>query len=391
MFVRSKQLDQLKNSISDGHIKVIYGVRRAGKTTLLEQFHTYLRRQGVASQRIIYRCFDRPTAILANPQNVFKQIKKELTAGKQHYVFLDELECLPNYNQLIQKLVQLPAVDLYVTSSETGVKSLTASFPCRLTYLGPLSFSEFVGYHHQEASLATLYRYLNTGGFPFAQEIRNHSSAQNYFEEVLNTIIINCFARQSGLCNPRLAVQLATFLTKRPGQLVNISQAVAVFQEAQVKVSNKTLATYLGLLQKCFLFAPCPELDGRTGRAKTTNVPYFPVDSCFNWLLTNRHGALSAANLTTVVFNELRLRGYDVYTNRTARHPVTFVAIRNGRRHFFQFNFSLLTPAALEQASNGLRHAPVDCTRTLITAKPYQGDTSQLPFHTVNLVDWLME
>lgn len=391
MFVRSKQLDQLKKTISDNRIKVIYGVQRAGKTTLLSQFRSYLRRQGVANQRIIYRNFNRPTTRRTDMQAILAQIKKELTTGKRYFVFLDELECLPNYSQLVDHLMAIPVVDLYVTSSENGIKSLADHFPCHLIYLGPFRFSEFIAYHHQEASLTTLYHYLNAGGFPFAQGIQDHSSAQNYFEEVLNTIIFSGLTRQNSLCNPRLAVQLATFLTNQPGQLINISQAVATLQQAQVKVSNKTLASYLSFLQKCFLFTACPELNLRTGKAKTTNVQYFPIDSCFNWLLTNRHGALSATNLTTVVFNELLLRGFTVYTNRTARHPVTFIAVRNGRRHYFQFEFSLLTPAAFDRASSGLNHAPTHCPRTLITAKPYQVSSNQTTFQTVNLVDWLMD
>lgn len=391
MFVRSSQLDQLKNSISNSTIKVIYGVRRAGKTTLLEQFRSYLRRQGVASQRIIYHDLDRLLTRLSSPATIFAQIKKELIIGKTNYVFLDELECLPNYAQLVARLRSLPAVDLYVTSSEAGIQSLAATFPCSLVYLGPLRFSEFINYHHQEASLATLYQYLNTGGFPFAQEIRSHATIQNYFEEVLSTVIINGFARQDGLCSPRLAMQLATFLTKQAGRLTNVSQAVAALQDAKINVSNKTLASYLSFLQRCFLFTPCPALDLRTGKAKVTNRQYFPVDSCFNWLLANHHGALSAANLTTVVFNELRARGFTVYTHQVGRYPVTFIAVRDGQRHFFQFNFSLLTSAAYQQASTGLRHAPASCPRTLITTKPYLGDTSQAPFQTVDLIDWLMK
>ena len=86
MFVRSSQLDQLKNSISNSTIKVIYGVRRAGKTTLLEQFRSYLRRQGVASQRIIYHDLDRLLTRLSSPATIFAQIKKELIIGKTNYV-----------------------------------------------------------------------------------------------------------------------------------------------------------------------------------------------------------------------------------------------------------------------------------------------------------------
>lgn len=394
MFVRSRQLDQLKSSISDSSIKVIYGVRRSGKTTLLEQFRSYLRRQGVTSQRILYYDFDHATSSqLLNPATISQEIKKKLTNEKTTFVFLDELEKLPNYSALIEWLTKQPSIDLYITSSSTGIKLLTEMYDCRCIYLGPLSFREYLTYHHQEASLNSLYHYLNSGGFPFAQDIRSHSSIQNYFEDIINTAIINGFLQKDVLCNPGLARQLAIFLANHVGQFTNVSQLVAALQDNEVKVSNKTLAAYLDFLQECFLFAPCPELNHRTGKAKTTNAQYFPVDSCLHWILTNRHASLSELNLTTVVFNELKCRGYQVFTACSDRHPVTFIAIRNGHRHLFQFNFSILSATAYQKATAGLRRAPSNCSCTLIIAKPgsLTWDKENEPFAITSLVDWLME
>lgn len=394
MFVRSRQLDQLKDSISDSSIKVIYGVRRGGKTTLLEQFRSYLRRQGIAGERIIYYDFDHAiNSHLLDPNTISQEIKKKLTAGKTTFVFLDELEKLPDYSVLIGRLVKMKSVDLYVTSSSMKIKALADMYCCHYIYLGPLSFQEYLVCHHYEATLNNLYHYLNSGGFPFAQDIRSHSSIQNYFEDVINTIIVNSFLQKGALCNPSLARQLAVFLANQTGQFTNVSQAVTALQDNQIKVSNKTLSAYLTLLQDSFLFAPCQELNRRTGKAKTTNVQYFPVDSCLHWILTNHHGALSETNLTTVVFNELRNRGYQVFTACSDRHPVTFIARRNGQQHFFQFNFSILSAAAYQQATDGLRHVPNKYPKTLIIAKP--GDLtwteSHEDFKVISLIEWLME
>lgn len=391
MFVRSRQLDQLKKSISDSSIKVIYGIRRGGKTTLLEQFRSYLRRQGVAGDRIIYRDFDHLISPqLLDPQQISREIKKLLIKGKTSYIFLDELEKLPHYQVLVQQLAKISTVDLYVTSSAASIKQLADSNQCRFIYLGPLTFHEYVDYHHQEANLSTLYHYLNTGGFPFAQDIHNHSSIQNYFEEIISTIILSGFAQKDALCNPRLAKQLAIFLAARPGRFTNVSQAVAALQDQQIKVSNKTLSAYLGFLQQGFLFSPCQEIELPSGRVKTTNVQYFPIDTCLRWQLTNRQCALSKNNLAIVVFNELRSRGYEVFTSAPHCGPVSFVARRNGQQHLFQFSFSLLTEAAYQQATSGLRKAPADTARTLLVAKPGEHLWSHHEdFQIVDLVDWL--
>lgn len=390
MFVRSTQLDQLKEAISDSTIKVVYGVRRAGKTTLLEQFRSYLKRQGVPSSRILIYDFDHPANAQRDPAQLFQHIKKRLTKNQVSYLFLDELEVVPNYQSLVQQLCRLPQIDLYIASSAISIQTLARQFPCRMIYLGPLRFQEFLAYHQLSASLSSLYHYLNTGGFPFAQEIRNFAAARSYFEGVINTIILNGFSRRSTLCNAGLVQQLALFLADHSGESTNVSRVVTSLQDGSVSVSNKTLAAYLDFLQQGFLFSPCQELNLKTGTTKPTNAQYFPVDPYLRAILVNKQNALSEKNLAIVVFNELRSRGYQVFTSYKER-PVTFVGIRDQQRHYFQFNFSLLTDAAYQKTTADLRHLPADGPRTLILAKP--GDHRQPAadrFQTVSLVDWLI-
>lgn len=391
MFVRSKQLDQLKDAISDSTIKVVYGVRRAGKTTLLEQFRSYLKRQGVPSVRILIYDFEHVTPSQMDPVLLFQQIRKKLIKDQATYLFLDELGAVPNYQLLVQKLVRLPQVDLYVTSSSTSITRLANQFPCRMIYLGPLGFREFVDYHQLPANLSSLYHYLNTGGFPFAQEIRNFTAAQNYFEGVINTIILNGFSLRNTLCNAGLVRQLTCFLANHPGEVTNVSRIVASFQAGSVSASNKTLAAYLAFLQQGFLFSACQELNLKTGTVKPTNALYFPVDPYLRAILTNKHNALSEDNLTIIVFNELLSRGYNVFTS-SREQPVTFVGTKNNQRHYFQFRFSLRTDAAYQRTAASLCRLPAGDSKTLILAK--QGDSNypaDSRFQTTSLIDWLME
>ena len=147
-------------------------------------------------------------------------------------------------------------------------------------------------------------------------------------------------------------------------------------------VQVKTCSSYIGPSQA--------ELNLKTGTAKPTNAQYFPIDPSLRSMLANKQNALSERNLAIVVFNELRSRGYQVFTS-CKEHPVTFVGIQNQQRHYFQFNFSLLTDAAYQKTVANLHRLPDDGPRTLILAK--QGD-HQLPdddqVQTVSLVDWLM-
>lgn len=391
MFARSYQLDQLRNSQCDSTIKIIFGIRRSGKSTLINQYQSWLKQDGILCHQIKTIDFEHDLAFasLTIPAMVSK-IKKELVKEKTNFLFLDELECLPNYQQLVRRLTNIPNIDLYVTGSDHQICKLAEQFSCRLIAVRPFRFHEFIDFHHQAADFTALYHYLNRGGFPFAQSIRDDSSVRNYSEDVLNTIILKSLMQHPGLVNPNLLKHLITFLAHHSGVPINVSQAVTALQERNIQVSNKTLASYLAFVQEGFLFTACPELNLATERVKKTNVQYYPVDPILRCLLTNHQGALSAANLTMLVFNELTARGFHVYSGQKGRHPVTFIATRDSKKYFFQFNFSFLNQAAYDKAVSGLHHLPASAHRTLIIAKPSDHDWGRdEDFTTVPLLNWL--
>lgn len=392
MFARSFQLDQLRKSKCDSTIKIIFGIRRSGKSTLINQYQAWLKQDGISCRQIKTIDFEQDLNFFAlNITTIVNKIKKSLIKEQVNYLFLDELESLPNYQQLVRQLVKLTNVDLYITGSDHQICKLAQQFPSQLIAVRPFRFHEFIDFHHQPADFTSLYHYLNRGGFPFVQNIRDDASVRNYSEDVLNTIILKGLMQHPGLVNPNLLKHLITFLAHHPGVPINVSQAVAALQERNIQVSNKTLASYLAFVQEGFLFTACPELNLTTGTVKKTNVQYFPVDPGFRCLLTNHQGALSATNLTMLVYNELTARGFQVYSGQKGRHPVTFIATRGTKRLFFQFNFSFLNQAAYDRAINGLRHLPATAERTLIIAKP--GDHAwgkDEEFAAIPLLDWLV-
>lgn len=391
MFAHLLQLDQLKNSKCNLNIKIILGVRRSGKTTLINQYQACLKRNGVPSRQITTINFERsPLLVSQGAAELGKQIKNKLAKNKINYLFLDELDVLPNYQELIGRLVGCANIDLYITGSDSRISQLANKFPCQLIPVYPLNYHEFIDYHRQPADFTSLYHYLNRGGFPFAQGIRDDDSARNYCEDVLNTIILKGLIRHTGLANPALIKQLAVFLAQRPGVPINVSQAVAALKEENIQVSNKTLAAYLTFIQEGFLFSACPELSLKNNLVKQTNIQYYPIDPGLRCLLTNRQGALSETNLMMLVYNELIARGFRVYSGQGNRYPVTFIGIRNQEQHFFQFNYSFLNQAAYLKATDGLRHLPAGTQQTLIIAKPGDkqwGKGEQ--FTTTSLIDWL--
>ena len=390
MFIRLDQLDQLEKCDSIRYIKVITGVRRCGKTILLRQVKDSLRRCGVANNQIHFFNFSQlHRQQLADWQSLINLISKKLIENKVNYLFLDELDQLDHVPAFLQEIIKHRNVSLYITATSRSFLARLAPLQSQLVIIPvlPLSFAEFCQHHRQPVNEHTLYQYLNVGGFPFAQDVRDQLTRENYLDGVFNTTLVNGFAKHGTLCNPFLTKQLAIFVAGQLGLPINASRAVSGLKKIGVPASSKTLSTYLTLLADTYLFYPCHELDLTTNRVKPTNAKYYPVDPSLRNYLTNQKGVLSQANLEALLFIELVRRGYSVYANKR----FTFIADRHQQRTYIQFSYSIRNQHEYDQAIGSLRSLPVDCQKQLIVLR-VADILSQDPAVPMSLLtDWLIE
>ncbi len=313
-------------------------------------------------------------------------IEKKLAAKKENYLFLDELDQVDAVVPLLQDLLSRGNVNLFVTAATRSLIGRLSPLRAQLVVIPvlPLGFSEFCRYQGHPADHQALYRYLNTGGFPFAQVVHDAHSLGNYLDEVFNTILVGGFTKHGTLCNPFLTKQLAIFLATQLGEAVNASKAVSGLRAAGVSVSNKTLATYLTFLQDTFLFYPCYELDLARNRTKPTNVKYYPVDPSLRNYLTNQKGALFQANLEALIFIELVRRGYLVHSSKR----FTFVADRGQQRSYIQFRYSLRSQHDYDQVLAATLPASAHKQLIVMQAGDMVVTAPDLPL--IRLTDWLV-
>lgn len=394
MFIRNYYIDQFQELQKSNLIGVLVGVRRSGKTILLEQYRALLRRLEISSEQIQIINFNRlAEPALFNPSFLYQQIKKRLIKEKQNYLFLDELEAIGDFVPLINKLWSIGNLTIFITGSTAATLTTLAPIKekCRIFHILPLTFSEYLDYHHKDPSLQHLYQYLNQGGFPFSQDLHSPDSQHNYTEEIFNTIIMTALMKEASRCQPAIITQLAAFLTHQLGKPLNISQAVTGLSAAQTKISNKTLANYLQFLQNTFLFLPCYDFDPQIGKIKPTNIRYYPVDLTIKSLLTNRRNVLSKLNLETVIFLELVSRGYQVFTSHFKGQAITFMGVKNHRRHYIQFEYSLNDQGKYQSTIQQLKKMPADGTRTLIfVKKPSVAFHITPTIQQISILDWLV-
>lgn len=395
MFTRNKYLDQLLDDTQHVKIKVLLGIRRSGKSALLEQCRTTLRRQGIDRKQIQLIDFNwLQDRRLLRTDFLVAAIKKKLIPDTANFLFLDELEVIPHFAPLLKQLLTIENLQIVITGStkQTLRELQPLKDQCQIIPVLPLTYHEYLQWHGQKADSQSLYQYLNVGGFPFAQNIRNNDSSMNYIEEVISTTIMSAFIRQGTMCKPSLATQLATLLVNNIGKPLNISQAVTALKQVGIKASNKTVATYLQLLEDTFLLLPCYEFNLKTGKPKSTNVRYFAADSSIKNTLMHQRSAISKANLLAVIFRRLFARGYQVYTAQWKGEAPCFVAIKNGQRHYYCYAYALPSQEDYQELVVSLKLMPGTGERTLLVAKKpqflLQKDNS---VENDLLLDWLTE
>lgn len=395
MFIREKYLDQLIDSMGKSTVKVLVGVRRCGKTTILEQFRSALRRQEVAAHQIQVLNFEYlQDNQLRDPKYLLQFIGDRLSKHEMNYLFLDEVSIVPEFAKVVHALNTLPNTDLYITSSNHNIlaeENLQIMAPTTVIPVFPCDFREYTKRNQQQADSQTLYQYLNTGGFPYTYEVHGTENLINYINGIINTIIVADFTQQATLCNPGLTKQLARHLAHHAGTTQNISQIVAGLKRHQITSSNKTVNFYLHFLQDALIFYPCKEYDFTRHKIKSTNVKYYPVDPSIRLALTFKKNVLSQRILENIVFIDLLSQGYQVYSGHTKDEDITFVAVKDGIFNCIQIAYSLADDAAFHKAVSGLRQIPNKYNKTLITVKPALNYAHFDPqIKVVDLYSWLM-
>lgn len=396
MFIRSKYLDQLIAHMDQPTVKILVGVRRGGKTTVLDQYRATLRRQEIAASQIQTINFEfLQDNDLCNPEYLLQFVVERLAKHQMNYLFFDEIEVVPQFARVVAALNSLPNTDIYITSSNRTIldqENLSTMGATVIIPVFPCNYREYLKRNQQDADSQSLYQYLNTGGFPYTSEIHGPINLINYINGVINTIIITDFAQQATLCNPGLTKRLAYHLAQHAGTTQNISQIVEGLNRHHITTSNKTVDFYLQFLQNSFMFYPCKEYDFSRHRIKSTNIRYYPVDPSVRQALTLKKNVLSQRILENIVFIDLLSQGYQVYSGRIKDQEITFVAEKNEIFTCIQIAYSLADDAAYRRSVSGLLQLPAKYHKVLITVKPALNYAHFNPeIKMVDLYRWLTD
>jgi predicted AAA+ superfamily ATPase len=362
MIARKLYIEKLDDFREKQLIKVITGVRRCGKSTLLEMYRDRLLGEGVPASQITFINFDEyENAPLLDPDKLHAALAKRIAAKGMNYIFLDEIQRVDAFEKVVSSLFIKKNVDIYITGSNANMLSgeLATLLSGRYVQIQmlPLSFSEYVDACPERGDRMALFaEYQVMSSFPYAQDLdRSVAKAREYLSSLYDTILLRDVAQRRGMTDTGSLDRLVRYMFSNIGNITSSKKIADTMTSFGRKISTPTVESYLSSLTDAYLFYRAKRYDVKGKQFLATNDKYYIVDvGLRNAILGGMLYDTSHA-FENIIYLELIRRGYDVYVGKAGEFEVDFVAMRHGIPTYFQVSETVREPAVLEREIRPLR------------------------------------
>ena len=404
MVQRKEYLDQLINWKDEQVIKVVTGIRRCGKSTLLLQFQQWLKENEVTDEQIVSVNFEElEYEELLDYKKLYQYLKARLVSGKTTYIFLDEIQKVSSFEKVVDSLYVKPNVDLYITGSNAYMLSgdLATLLTGRYVEIKmlPLSFGEFLSMTGLEPEQG-FSEYLRSGGMPYIAAMnRTDEKVSTYLEGIYNTVIVKDIedrqARKESDPSKRkitdiaLLKTIAKYLASVIGNPVSVRSITDYLISNGRKISPNTVNDYVEALTESFIFYPAERFDIVGKQLLKANRKMYIVDlGLRNHILPRRSYDLGFS-LENMVYFELLRRGYKVTIGRVGNTEVDFVAEKQGAYEYFQVTADMTAKETFDREIRPLENIRDNYEKTILTMDrltPGNYNGIQVRY----LLDWLI-
>jgi predicted AAA+ superfamily ATPase len=393
---RKKYLEFL-NAYKNMHIiKVMSGVRRSGKSTIFEMFRNELINNGVKSEQLLTINFeDFNNRKLLDSTTLHQYVLDNLVQEGMNYVFLDEVQMVPEFEKVVDSLFIRENIDLYITGSNAYFMSgelatmLTGRYIEAKVY--PLSFKEFVSAFPDQTNSKNYIQYLKSS-FPFATNFKNDDEIMNYTEGIYNTVILKDIVSRLEIRDSHTLELIVKTLFSSIGSPISIKKITDTLVSCGNKVSNKTVERYVQGIVDSMLMYRAARYDLKGRRILSSVDKYYAVDlGMRDYAVKNQIGDFGHV-LENVIYLELLRRGYKVYVGKIGDFEVDFVAISAGdERRYIQVSLDTLNEETLKRELRPLQQIDDDYPKILLTLDTFQQTADFNGIKKQNALEWLLD
>lgn len=344
MILRPHYMNILKTYRNVSLVKILAGIRRCGKSTVLEMLEEELIKDGIAADHIISMSYtsedfeDRMTH-----KDMYQKVKDRMTEDGRYYLLLDEVQEITGWEKAVNSLLENDNTDIYVTGSNSKLMSGEIS-----TYLSgryimipifTLSFGEYLEF--KKASGHTpkelLNEYIRKGGFPIvALGNFDDNSAYQIVEGIYNSVITNDIARRHNVTNFDLFNRVIKYVVENVGKTFSANAIVKFLKSEGRSLSVESVYNYLEWLEKAFVIYRCQRYDLQGKSVLKTQEKFYLADASLKYCMMGFNPKSMAAMLENIVYFELRRRGYEVYIGKNETKEIDFVAVQRDERIYVQ-------------------------------------------------------
>lgn len=391
---RPKYLNKLISLRGTPDIKVITGIRRSGKSRLLLDYITYLK-ENDSSANIVFIDFSSLNfSDICEYHKLNNYIEEKFIAGKNNYIFIDEVQLCPNFEYTVNSLHNSGKYDIYITgsnafllSSDLATLFTGRTFPIEVF---PFSLAEYRQYHKYTDPDTAFDNYVNDGGMAGAYNYQEQEDKYKYIREVFDTLLLRDIYEKYKLRNTLLLEKLVDFLSDNIGNLTSIRKISDSFSTNNKSVSHITVRNYIDYLTKAFAFYKIRRYDIQGKKYLSTIDKYYLSDHSFKYAKLGTKNMNYGRIYENIVAIELLRRGYEIYVGTLYKKEVDFIAIKRNEKIYIQVCDNLEDEKTLHREVEPLLKIK-DAYPKFILARTHHEKYQYEGIKIINLAHWLLQ
>lgn len=396
MLIREEYLSKIRGFYNSNLVKILVGIRRCGKSVILEQIINEIKDTGVDDDHIININFEFiEYEELRDYKKLNSFIKERIKDKEIYYVFLDEIQNVDKFEDVINSLrASVKNISIFITGSNSKMLSDELSTVLSGRYvlfnINPLSYKEYITLTKKDAyEIDSFWDYAKWGGLPNRCEFDNETDIKNYLHSVFDSIILRDIVKRLNLQDTVLFDMILQYLIDTTGREFSAENIIKYLTKEYKKVSTETLYTYIDALCKALIIKKVYRYDVHgKGILKTLNK-YYVTDLGIAQIKHNSNNFKNYILLENIVYNELISRNYDVYIGKTKTGEVDFIVNKDGNTKYIQVTYELNNDDVIEREFGAFN--PIEDNYPKYVISLDKEDFSRDGIIHINLIDWLMD
>ena len=399
MLIRTQYLNKLIEGKDLNLIKVITGVRRCGKSTLLLQYKDYLISQNISEDNIIYMNFESAKWYdIKNYQDLYNYVKSKINNKNKIYLLLDEVQNIEKWEKAVNSMLVDINCDIYITGSNAYLLSseLTTLLAGRILTIKiyPFSFKEFIKaypFKENEDKYEKFDKYLKYGGMPTISNMNdNDNLIISYLNDLKEVVLKKDVITRNNIKDIVFLDNLLHYISSVIGNLTTPYSIAEFMKKNGTIISNETIDSYLKMLENAYFIYRVPRYELKGKQLLKTQGKYYFIDSGLKNIINGFSSYDSGSSYENIIYVELLRRGYDVYVGKYNEIEIDFIAIKPNEKIYYQVSRSIMDEKVEEREKKSLLAINDNYKKVILTMDKVKNKQIE-GIEVVNIIDFLLE